>query len=145
MHSRAPQYFLACSQVRSCDDTHDTHDTHSESGSCNRYVFLCNIYQQLICSRLAAAACLISLVVKESDNVKFIVLDRLDAFRSRHGHLLDGLIMDVLQVLSSADIEVRRKAMAIVLSMTSSRNVEEVVLFLKKQLLQTQDQDFEKV
>jgi coatomer subunit beta len=53
--------------------------------------------------------------------------------------------MDVLQVLSSADIEVRRKAMSVVLSMTSSRNVEEVVLFLKKQLLQTQEQDFEKV
>jgi coatomer subunit beta len=53
--------------------------------------------------------------------------------------------MDVLQVLSSADMEVRRKAMAIVLSMTSSRNVEEVVLFLKKQLLRTQEQDFEKV
>lgn len=59
--------------------------------------------------------------------------------------MLDGLIMDVLQVLSSADMEVRRKAMAIVLSMTSSRNVEEVVLFLKKQLQKTQEQDFDKV
>ena len=29
--------------------------------------------------------------------------------------------------------------------MTSSRNVEEVVLFLKKQLLKTQEADFEKV
>lgn len=29
--------------------------------------------------------------------------------------------------------------------MTSSRNVEEVVLFLKKQLQRTQEQDFEKV
>lgn len=42
-------------------------------------------------------------------------------------------------------MEVRRKAMGIVLSMTSSRNVEEVVLFLKKQLLKTQEADFEKV
>lgn len=90
------------------------------------------------------------------------MLDRLDTLRSKHGHILDGLIMDLLQVLSrsvhglsylftidsfffSADIEVRRKAMSIVLSMTSSRNVEEVVLFLKKQLLKTQETDFEKV
>ncbi|KAM6498891.1 coatomer protein [Amanita muscaria] len=93
----------------------------------------------------AAAACLINLVIKESDNnVKLIVLDRIETLRSRHGQVLDGLIMDVLQVLSSADMEVRRKAMNIVLSMTSSRNVEEVVQFLKKQLQKTQEADFEK-
>ncbi|KDR85943.1 hypothetical protein GALMADRAFT_132560 [Galerina marginata CBS 339.88] len=93
----------------------------------------------------AAASCFINLVIKESDNnVKLIVLDRLDNLRAKHGHVLDGLIMDVLQVLSSADMEVRRKAMSIVLSMTSSRNVEEVVLFLKKQLQKTQEADFEK-
>jgi coatomer subunit beta len=42
-------------------------------------------------------------------------------------------------------MEVRRKALAIVLSMTSSRNVEEVVLSLKKQLQKTQEADFDKV
>ncbi|KAF8131427.1 adaptin N terminal region-domain-containing protein [Boletus edulis] len=93
----------------------------------------------------AAASCFVNLVVKESDNnVKLIVLDRLDALRSKHGAILDGLIMDVLQVLSSADMEVRRKAMSIVLSMTSTRNVEEVVLFLKKQLQRTQEHDYDK-
>ena len=46
---------------------------------------------------------------------------------------------------SSADMEVRRKAISIVLSMTSTRNVEEVVLFLKKQLQKTQEADFDKV
>lgn len=50
---------------------------------------------------LAAASCFVNLIVKESDNnVKLIVLDRLDALRSKHGAVLDGLIMDVLQVLS---------------------------------------------
>jgi coatomer subunit beta len=48
-------------------------------------------------------------------------------------------------VIISADMEVRRKAMSIALSMTSSRNVEEVVLFLKKQLQKTQEADYEKV
>ncbi|RPD65015.1 coatomer protein [Lentinus tigrinus ALCF2SS1-7] len=93
----------------------------------------------------AAASCYISLVQKESDNnAKLIVLDRLDVLRSKHGHVLDSLIMDVLQILSSADLEVRRKAISIVLSLTSSRNVEDVVLFLKKQLQKTQDEEFEK-
>ncbi len=42
-------------------------------------------------------------------------------------------------------MEVRRKAISVVLSMTTSRNVEEVVLFLKKQLQKTQESDFDKV
>ncbi|KAI6024365.1 adaptin N terminal region-domain-containing protein [Pisolithus marmoratus] len=93
----------------------------------------------------AAASCLVTLAIKESDNnVKLIVLDRLDALRERHRRILDSLIMDILQVLSSADMEVRRKAMSIVLNMTSGRNAEDVVLFLKKQLLRTQEQDFDK-
>ncbi|KAJ3839311.1 coatomer protein [Lentinula raphanica] len=88
----------------------------------------------------ASASTLISLIVKESDNnVKLIVLDRLETLRSKHEHILDGLIMDVLQILGNSDMDVRRKAMNIVLSMTSSRNVEEVVQFLKKQLLRTQE------
>ncbi|KAI0050610.1 coatomer beta subunit [Auriscalpium vulgare] len=93
----------------------------------------------------AAASTFINLVAKESDNnVKLIVLDRLDTLRSKHGHVFDSLIMDVLQILSSADIEVRRKAISIALSMTSSRNVEEVVLFFKKQLQKTQEEEYEK-
>ena len=50
---------------------------------------------------VAAASCYITLVQKESDNnAKIIVLDRLDALRSKHGHVLDPLIMDILQILS---------------------------------------------
>ena len=47
---------------------------------------------------------------------------------------------------SSADMEVRLqiKAMSIILSMTSSRNVEEVALFLEKQLQKTQEADYDK-
>lgn len=42
-------------------------------------------------------------------------------------------------------MEVRRKAVTIALSMTSGRNVEDVVMFLKKQLQRTVEQDFDKV
>jgi coatomer subunit beta len=49
----------------------------------------------------AAASSFINLVIKESDNnVRLIVLDRLEALRAKHDHVLDGLITDVLQVLS---------------------------------------------
>jgi coatomer subunit beta len=49
----------------------------------------------------AAASTYISLAAKESDNnVKLIVLDRLDTLHSRHGHVLDVLIMDIVQILA---------------------------------------------
>ncbi|KAI8891223.1 Coatomer, beta subunit [Backusella circina FSU 941] len=93
----------------------------------------------------AAASCYIELIVKESDNnVKLIVLDRLEEIRNKHEQVLGDLVMDVLQVLSSPDIEVRRKALRIALEMVSSRNVQEVVLFLKKELTKTQDDSYEK-
>ncbi|KAL1924900.1 uncharacterized protein VTP21DRAFT_4554 [Calcarisporiella thermophila] len=93
----------------------------------------------------AAASCYIELIVKKSDNnVKLIVLDRLDELRSKHEHILDDLVIDILRVLSSPDIEVRRKALKIVLEMVSTKNVQDVVLFLKKELAKTHDQDYEK-
>jgi len=41
-------------------------------------------------------------------------------------------------------MEVRRKAVKIALNMVTSRNVQEVVLFLKKQLTKTLEQEYEK-
>ncbi|KAI8369392.1 adaptin N terminal region-domain-containing protein [Radiomyces spectabilis] len=93
----------------------------------------------------AAASCYIELIVKESDNnVKLIVLDRLKDIQSKHERVLDDLVMDILRVLSSPDIEVRRKALRIALEMVSSSNVQEMVLFLKKELSKTHDQEYEK-
>lgn len=45
----------------------------------------------------------------------------------------------------SPDIDVRRKALRIAMNLVSSRNVQEVVLFLKKELVKTHDQEYEKV
>jgi coatomer subunit beta len=42
-------------------------------------------------------------------------------------------------------MEVRRKAVKIALNMVTSRNIQEVVLFLKKQLTKTLEGDYEKV
>jgi coatomer subunit beta len=94
----------------------------------------------------AAAAAFAELIVKESDNnVKLIVLDRFDQLRSKHEHVLDSMVMDILKVLNSPDMEVKRRAIGIALEMVSSRNVEDVVLFLKKQLQGTMDQEFDTV
>ena len=46
---------------------------------------------------------------------------------------------------SSPDIDVRHKALDIALQMVTSRNVEEVISLLKKDLIKTVEQDYEKV
>ncbi|KAE9405057.1 hypothetical protein BT96DRAFT_988887 [Gymnopus androsaceus JB14] len=52
----------------------------------------------------ASASTLISLIIKESDNnVKLIILDRLEALQYKHEHILNGLIMDTLQILGSSE------------------------------------------
>lgn len=79
----------------------------------------------------AAAQCYVDLIVKESDNnVKLIVLDRLMSLRgvASHERVLQELVMDILRVLSSPDLEVRKKTLALVLDLVTSRNIEEVRL-----------------
>jgi coatomer subunit beta len=53
--------------------------------------------------------------------------------------------MDILRVLSSPDMDVRKKALGIAMDMASGRNVEELVLFLKKELIKTLDSSVDKV
>ncbi|XP_062501156.1 coatomer subunit beta-like isoform X2 [Corticium candelabrum] len=88
----------------------------------------------------AAASCYIDLIVKESDNnVKLIVLDRLLGLKENpiHERVLQDLVMDIVRVLSSPDLEVRKKCLDLVLDLVSSRNVDEVVLVLKKEVTNT--------
>lgn len=72
------------------------------------------------------------------------MLDRVETLRARHdGGILDDLVMDILRVLSATDMEVKRKCLAIALELVSSRNVADVVLFLKKELVKTVDANME--
>ena len=100
-------------------------------------------------SHTASANALINLAVTQSDNnVKLIVLDRLSTLHEKYSTDLNGngpFVLDLLGVLSSPDMEVRKKCISIALSMVTSRNVEEVVDFLKKQLVKTIDSEYEKV
>ncbi|KAJ5902156.1 hypothetical protein N7495_002684 [Penicillium taxi] len=92
----------------------------------------------------AAAGKLIELAIREADNnVKLIVLDRVDQLRIRNEGVLDDLTMEILRVLTSPDIDVRRKALGIAMEMVSSKNVEEIVMLLKKELAKTVDEQYE--
>lgn len=88
----------------------------------------------------AAASCYIDLIVKESDNnVKLIVLDKIIQLKEvpSHEKVLQELVMDILRVLSSPDIEVRRKTLNLCLDLVTLRSMSEMVGVLKKELTKT--------
>jgi len=87
----------------------------------------------------AAAQCYCMLLASQSDqNVKLILLDRLLELKKSHSHVLQELIMDVLRALSSPNMDIRRKCLALAMDLVTNRNVEEVVEVLKKELMKTQ-------
>ncbi|XWS72821.1 hypothetical protein CRYUN_Cryun02cG0073300 [Craigia yunnanensis] len=93
----------------------------------------------------AAANTYCQLLLSQSDNnVKLIVLDQLNELKSSHRDLMVDLIMDVLRALSSPNLDIRRKTLDIVLELITPRNINEVVLMLKKEVMKTQSGELEK-
>ncbi|KAB2027908.1 hypothetical protein ES319_D05G065100v1 [Gossypium barbadense] len=93
----------------------------------------------------AAANTYCQLLLSQSDhNVKLIVLDRLNELKSSHRDIMVDLIMDVLRALSSPNLDIRRKTLDIVLELITPRNINEVVLMLKKEVMKTQSGELEK-
>ncbi|KAL3650116.1 hypothetical protein CASFOL_006519 [Castilleja foliolosa] len=93
----------------------------------------------------AAANTYCQLLLSQSDNnVKLIVLDRLNELKVSHSEIMVDMIMDVLRALSSPNLDIRRKTLDIVLELITPRNVNEVVLTLKKEVVKTQSGELEK-
>ncbi|KAF5745323.1 Coatomer beta subunit isoform 1 [Tripterygium wilfordii] len=93
----------------------------------------------------AAANTYCQLLHSQSDNnVKLIVLDRLNELKSSHREIMVDMIMDVLRELSSPNLDIRRKTLDIVLELITPRNINEVVLTLKKEVVKTQSGELEK-
>ena len=93
----------------------------------------------------AAANTYCQLLLSQSDhNVKLIVLDQLNELKSSHRDIMVDLIMDVLRALSSPNLDIRRKTLDIVLELIAPRNISEVILTLKKEVVKTQGGELEK-
>lgn len=92
----------------------------------------------------AAASTFIDLIVKESDNtVKLIVLDRLIDMKNnpQYASVIQSLVMDVMRVLATTDLQVRKKTLSLVMDLLSNKNVAEVVLYLQKEVSKTNSAD----
>ncbi|QLG73997.1 hypothetical protein HG535_0F05090 [Zygotorulaspora mrakii] len=85
-----------------------------------------------------AASKLIDLAVKVFDNnVKLIVLGRIDDINDKNPGSLEELTLEILRVLNAEDMDVRRKALDIAMNLVTSRNVDNVVRLLKTELQNT--------
>lgn len=79
------------------------------------------------------AASYIDIAVRETDiNVKLTAINRVSALAE--DDTLSPLVMDVLLVLPTQDIVLRRAALKLTLKLVSNRTVEDVLRMLKKEL-----------
>ncbi|KAG2482342.1 hypothetical protein HYH03_018730 [Edaphochlamys debaryana] len=93
----------------------------------------------------AAANCFCSLLSSHSDNnVKLIVLDRLQELKEKHREVMTDMVMDTLRALSSPSLDIRKKTLDISLELITSRNIDEVVSVLKKEVVKTQNKEYDK-
>ncbi|KAF1869796.1 hypothetical protein Lal_00017373 [Lupinus albus] len=93
----------------------------------------------------AAASTYCQLLLSQSDNnVKLIVLDRLNELKSSHREIMVEVVMDVLRALLSPNLDIRRKTIDIALELITPRNIDEVVMMLKKEVVKTQSGEHEK-
>ncbi|CCH42484.1 hypothetical protein BN7_2029 [Wickerhamomyces ciferrii] len=87
----------------------------------------------------------IELAIKESDNnIKLIVLERIHDIHKKNPGILEDLTLDILRILSTPDIDIRKRAIEIALESISSRNVDEVLKLFKKELQKTVTSDADK-
>ena len=90
----------------------------------------------------AAALTYTNLLNGQNDNnVKLIVLERLEGLKKKHSKILQELLMDILRALSSPNPDICKKVLDVAMDVVSARNVQEVVNVLKREVQKTMDED----
>ena len=72
-----------------------------------------------------------------ANNVKLIVLERLEDMQRTHKNVIESLVMDIFRGLSCPALGVRQKIISLVSSVLTSRNVSDVVHLLRKEISKT--------
>ena len=93
----------------------------------------------------AAASSYTQLLATQSDNnIKLIVLERLQDLKKQHPKVLTELIMDILRALASANLDIRKKTLDIILDLVTPATIPEVMQVLKKEVAKTAGEDGDK-
>jgi coatomer subunit beta len=83
----------------------------------------------------AAAVTYTTLLNGNNDNnIKLIVLERLEDLKKKHSNILQELIMDILRALSLPNPDICRKVLEVAMDVVTSRHVKDVVSTLKREV-----------
>jgi coatomer subunit beta len=83
------------------------------------------------------------LTTSSDNNVKLIVLDRLVELKKHHSKVVQEILMDILRALSSPNIDICKKTLALAIDLVGPRNIEEVMQVLKREVVRAQESDLE--
>lgn len=72
------------------------------------------------------------------NNMKLLLVENLVGLKAKHKKILQDQAVEILRALSSPSNDIRSKCMELVLELLTSRNVEEIIRILKKELLSVQ-------
>eukprot|EP01065_Artemidia_motanka_P037312 TRINITY_DN4571_c5_g1_i1.p1 TRINITY_DN4571_c5_g1~~TRINITY_DN4571_c5_g1_i1.p1 ORF type:complete len:1001 (+),score=443.18 TRINITY_DN4571_c5_g1_i1:104-3004(+) len=87
----------------------------------------------------AAATTFVNLLNAHSDNnVKMVVVGKLEELKKHFPEVLQELTMDLLRCLGNTEPEIQRQILDLSLDLVNARNVEKVIQFLRKELVKTQ-------
>ena len=75
------------------------------------------------------------LQIESDQNVKLIVINRLNSLKIRYERNLKLIIMDILRGLSTPNIDVRKNVLSLCLSLASSNNISDIIQCLKKEII----------
>ena len=77
------------------------------------------------------------LSTQSDNNIKLIVLERLQDLKKQHPKVVTELIMDILRALSSPNLDIRKKTLDITLDLVTPSTIAEVMQVLKKEISKT--------
>jgi coatomer subunit beta len=93
----------------------------------------------------AATGAFCKLLSQQSDNnIKLIVLDRIQEIKKSSKEVLQETLMDLMKVLASPNLEIRRKVLDISMDLVNPATIDEVVGVLKKEVMKTQTEGYDK-
>ena len=72
-----------------------------------------------------------------------IVLDRLLEIKKRHHKVLQDLMLEITRTLSAPNLDIKQKTLDIALDLVSPKNIEQLILVLKKEISKTQSNEEE--
>eukprot|EP00484_Ammonia_sp_Unknown_P017518 CAMPEP_0197040008 /NCGR_PEP_ID=MMETSP1384-20130603/16759_1 /TAXON_ID=29189 /ORGANISM="Ammonia sp." /LENGTH=1091 /DNA_ID=CAMNT_0042470691 /DNA_START=39 /DNA_END=3314 /DNA_ORIENTATION=- len=76
------------------------------------------------------------LLQTESDqNVKLIVINRLNSLKLRYERNLRTIIMDILRGLNTPNIDIRKNILSLILSLAAPNNINDIIGCLKKEII----------